>query len=48
MIRDVRLTENDTETTPVNTPAEWAGYLGVAPLVLCLAAGAGWAADLLR
>ncbi|HEV3182649.1 MAG TPA: DUF3429 family protein [Steroidobacteraceae bacterium] len=31
------LTENDTGTTPLNTLAEWAGYLGVAPLLLCLA-----------
>jgi hypothetical protein len=37
MISDVRFTENDTGTTPVDTPAEWAGYLAVAPLVLCLA-----------
>jgi hypothetical protein len=37
MIRDVALTENDTGTTPLNTPADWAGYLAVAPLVLCLA-----------
>jgi hypothetical protein len=32
----VGLTENDAATTPLNTVAEWAGYLGVAPLLLCL------------
>jgi hypothetical protein len=37
MISPVGLTENDTGTTRLNTLAEWAGYLGVAPLVLCLA-----------
>ena len=31
------LTENDAGTTPLNTLTEWAGYLSVAPLVLCLA-----------
>ena len=31
------LTENDTGTTPLNTLSERAGYVGVAPLVLCLA-----------
>ena len=31
------LTENDTGTTPLNTLAERAGYVGVAPLFLCLA-----------
>jgi len=34
----VGLTENDTGTTPLNTLSERAGYVGVAPLVLCLAA----------
>jgi hypothetical protein len=33
----VGLTENDAGTTPLNTLTEWAGYLSVAPLVLCLA-----------
>ena len=37
MIAPVGLTENDTGTTRLNTLTEWAGYLGVAPLVLCLA-----------
>jgi len=37
MIRDVGLTKNDTGAAPLNTLAEWAGYLSVAPLVLCLA-----------
>lgn len=37
MIRDVALTENDTETAQLSTLTEWAGYLAVAPLVLCLA-----------
>jgi Protein of unknown function (DUF3429) len=37
MIRDVGLTKNDTGATQLDTLAEWAGYLGVAPLVLCLA-----------
>ena len=32
------LTEDDTGTTPLNTLSERAGYVGVAPLVLCLAA----------
>ena len=32
------LTENDTGTTPLNTLSERAGYVAVAPLVLCLAA----------
>ncbi|MBV8146109.1 MAG: DUF3429 family protein [Gammaproteobacteria bacterium] len=31
------LTKNDTGATPLDSLAEWAGYLGVAPLVLCLA-----------
>ena len=31
------LSENDAGTSPLNTLAEWAGYLSVAPLVLCLA-----------
>ena len=31
------LTEDDTGTTPLNTLSERAGYVGVAPLVLCLA-----------
>ena len=31
------LSENDAGTTPLNTLTEWAGYLSVAPLVLCLA-----------
>ena len=31
------LTENDTGTTPLNTLSERAGYVAVAPLVLCLA-----------
>ena len=31
------LSENDAATTPLNTVAEWAGYLGVAPLLMCLA-----------
>ena len=30
-------TENGAGTTRFNTAAEWASYLGVAPLVLCLA-----------
>jgi len=34
----VGLTEDDTGTTPLNTLSERAGYVGVAPLVLCLAA----------
>jgi hypothetical protein len=33
----VGLTENDSGTTPLNTLSERAGYVGVAPLVLCLA-----------
>jgi len=37
MIRDVGLTKNDTGAAQLGTLAEWAGYLGVAPLVLCLA-----------
>jgi len=37
MIRSVSLSENDTGTARLNTLSEWAGYLGVAPLVLCLA-----------
>jgi hypothetical protein len=37
MIRDVGLTKNDTGATQLNTLAEWAGYLCVSPLVLCLA-----------
>ena len=32
------LTEDDTGTTPLNTLSERAGYVAVAPLVLCLAA----------
>ena len=31
------LTEDDSGTTPLNTLSERAGYVGVAPLVLCLA-----------
>ena len=31
------LTENGAGSTRVNTAAEWAPYLGVTPLVLCLA-----------
>jgi hypothetical protein len=34
----VGLTEDDTGTTPLNTLSERAGYVAVAPLVLCLAA----------
>ena len=30
-------TENNAAATRLNTVAEWAGYLGVAPFVLCLA-----------
>ena len=30
-------TENNAAATRLNTAAEWAGYLGVAPFVLCLA-----------
>ncbi len=37
MIEPVRLTEHDTRTTRLNNLAEWAGYLSVAPLVVCLA-----------
>jgi uncharacterized protein DUF3429 len=37
MIRDVGLTKNDTGATQLDTLAEWAGYLCVSPLVLCLA-----------
>src|SRR5512142_2296304 len=37
MICDVGMTKDDTRTTQVNAVAEWAGYLGLAPLVLCLA-----------
>jgi hypothetical protein len=37
MIGGVGFTENDTRTTQFNPMPEWAGYLGVAPLVLCLA-----------
>jgi Protein of unknown function (DUF3429) len=37
MICDVGLTKNDTGATQLNTLAEWAGYLCVSPLVLCLA-----------
>jgi len=37
MICDVGMTKDDTGTTQLNSVAEWAGYLGVAPLVLCLA-----------
>ena len=33
----MRPTENDAATTRFNTAAEWTGYLGVVPLVLCLA-----------
>jgi len=33
----VGLTENDTGTTPLNTLSQRASYLGVAPLVFCLA-----------
>ena len=33
----VGLSENDTGTTPINALSERAGYLGVAPLLLCLA-----------
>jgi hypothetical protein len=33
----VSLTENDAATTPLNALSEWAGYLSVAPLFLCLA-----------
>jgi len=33
----VSLTEHDTGTTPLSTLSERAGYLGVAPLFLCLA-----------
>jgi hypothetical protein len=33
----VGLTENDTRTTPLNTLSQRASYLGVAPLVFCLA-----------
>ena len=29
--------ENGAGTTPLNSAAEWAGYLSLAPLVLCLA-----------
>jgi hypothetical protein len=32
----VGLTENGTGATRFNTVAEWAGYAGVAPLLLCL------------
>src|ERR1700751_675790 len=38
MICDVGMTKDDTRATQLNSGAEWAGYLGVAPLVLCLAA----------
>ena len=31
------LTENDAGTTSLDTLTEWAGYLSVVPLVLCLA-----------
>ena len=31
------LTQNNAGATGLNTVAEWAGYLGVAPFVLCLA-----------
>jgi hypothetical protein len=34
----VGFTENNAAATRLNTVAEWAGYLGVAPFVLCLAA----------
>jgi hypothetical protein len=37
MIGGVGSTENDTGTTQFNAMSEWTGYLGVAPLVLCLA-----------
>src|SRR6516165_2844124 len=37
MILAVGLTENDAGTTPLNTLTEWAGYLSVAPLLICLA-----------
>src|SRR5262245_36958696 len=37
MICDVGMTKDDTGTTQLNSVAEWAGYLGLAPLVLCLA-----------
>jgi len=33
----VGLTQNNAGATGLNTVAEWAGYLGVAPFVLCLA-----------
>jgi hypothetical protein len=33
----VALTENGAGTARFNTVAEWAGYAGVAPLLLCLA-----------
>ena len=37
MICDVGMTKDDTGTTQLNGVAEWAGYLALAPLVLCLA-----------
>ena len=37
MIGPVGLTENDAPATRRNTLAEWAGYLLVAPLAVCLA-----------
>jgi hypothetical protein len=37
MICDVGMTKDDTGTTQLNSVAEWAGYLALAPLVLCLA-----------
>ncbi len=37
MIEPVGLTEHDTSTARLNNLAEWAGYLSVAPLVVCLA-----------
>jgi len=37
MIGSVGLTGNDTSTARLDNLAEWAGYLSVVPLVLCLA-----------
>src|SRR5215469_7948613 len=31
------MTQNGSPSTRFNTAAEWAGYLGLAPLILCLA-----------
>jgi hypothetical protein len=41
----VGFTENNAAATRLNTVAEWAGYLGVVPFVLCLAGVGLFASD---